>query len=196
MFQEINSQANEQQVQELLYAFSAVIFLFFIYKLVKYIWFSVQLMVISRKLNRPNIAWMAWFPVLRTFQVAILGKRPLWILAWIFLYVPSLIFMVFLFIENVHDIIESGEKIAKMDIVGLLIDLSGVAYGESILLAITVIINMSIPLLLYARLSQECNRDELWSIPIRMIPIVNLFAIIWLRWGAGYSAKSPSNPPR
>lgn len=186
------SSSEQEQLQAILFAIATYVFLFGFYKLFRYIWFSIQLMAIANKLDRPKIAWMAWVPGFRAFQIALLGKRPMWIVAWIVVYIPSQIIIIYLFLENLNDMIETGVKIAHGDILGFLSELIGEDYTEAYLLSIAVAFCTSVPLLLYARLAQVCNRSELWSIPIRMIPIVNLVGMLWLRWGAGNIQKSNS----
>jgi hypothetical protein len=175
---------NQEELESILLAIASYVIVFIVYKLFKYLFFSVQLMAISRKFGKQKSAWMAWIPGFRTLLIAMLGKRTWWILVWMMLYIPSQLFVIFLFIDNLNDMIETGVKIAHGDILGFLNELIGEDYSEAYLLSLAVTIRTSVPLLLYSRLAQECNRSELWAIPIRIIPIFNLIGVFWLRIGA------------
>ncbi len=180
-----------EEILPLLLAITIYVILFVVYKTFKYVWFSIHISAISRKLNRPKLMWMAWVPVLRSAQIAMLGKRPWWFLFWVVLYIPSHLFILFLFVENLNDMVQTGVKIAHGDILGFLSELIGEDYTEAYLLITAVSIRLCMPLLLYARLANECNRSELWAIVIRLVPLLNIFGKIWLRLGAGKSIATP-----
>jgi hypothetical protein len=179
-----------EELLPILLAIAIYVILLVAYKVFKYIWFSIHLSAISKKLNRPKLMWMAWVPILRMAQIAMLGKRPWWFLVWFILYIPSHLFILYLFVENLNDMVETGVKIAHGDILGFLGELISEDYSEAYQLITAVSIRLCMPLLLYARLANECNRSELWAIPIRLVPFVNIFGILWLRLGAGKSLAS------
>lgn len=178
------SQLSQEELQNLLAAVAIYIGVFIFYKAFKYIWFSIQLWTIGVRTGSKGYAWMAWFPVFRTYLIARSCGKPWWFIFWLLLYVPSHLFIIFLFVENFIDMVETGVKVARGDIFGFLSELIGEDYSEAYQLMTAVSIRISTPLLLYAALARKCKRSELWSLVINLLPFLNLVAIWWIRLGS------------